>query len=184
MNKKKFQNQKANFLQYLSKEDMKGYIDELIKKYYNSYLKGEIKETRKAIDEINNLILFLEDNNDYRNIRAYVNYRIIIINNKALSSVLNRSENVLFTPNPVLIDETSIEDNRDIFNEALMQQIIKQEYFQDISDFIDFLDSIEDDFPIPKSLAKKIQEFIIDVKDGSYDRFIEINEDSLHDIVQ
>lgn len=183
MNKTKLKNQKENFLKSLSKDDMKAYIDELIKKYYNNYLKGEIKETNKVIDEINNLISFLEDNSYYSNIRNYVNYRIIIINNKALSSILNRGENILFTPKTVLIDESSIENNKDMFDEDLMNQIIMQEYFQDIYDFIEFIDNVED-FTIPESIAKKIKEFIIDVKDGNYDRFIEIKEDSLHNIVK
>lgn len=183
LNKNKFKNQKAIFLKSLSKEDMKGYIDEILKKYLNCYLKGEIKETRKAIDEINNLILFLEDDDDYKNIRNYINYRLIIINNQALSSVLNRSENSLFIPSSVLIDETSIVNNRDMFDEALMQKIIQQEYYQDILDCIDFLDNIED-FTIPNKLAEKIESFINDVKDGKYDNCLNIKNNSLYDIVQ
>lgn len=183
MNKAKLKNQKENFLKSLSKDDMKAYIDELIKKYYNNYLKGEIKETNKSIDEINNLISFLEDNSYYSNIRNYVNYRIIIINNKALSSILNRGEIILFTPKTVLIDESSIENNKDMFDEDLMKQIILQEHFQDIYDFIEFFDNIED-FTIPIGLSKKIKEFIIDVKDGKYDKCLKLNERKLYDAVK
>lgn len=113
------ENQKKEFIDKLTTDELKGYIDTILKKYYNGYLKGNVKDVNSAIDDIHEIIEIAT----YSNVENYINYRLIIMGNKALKSVLNKDTN-LYYPNEVLIDNNVNEKFNSLFDESLMRKIL------------------------------------------------------------
>ena len=177
----KLETKKEEFLNDLSIADLKGYIDNVIASYYNSYIKGNSVEVKEDVAELNNLIDFLEM--DYPNINNYINYRIVCINNKVLQSILNRTENLLFYPSEVYIDYNIKEEMlNSLFDEQLMQEIVIETSMYNIHDFIDLMDSLPaPKTKIPKDLLREIKSFIGDVKGGKYDDVLDVGDEYLVD---
>lgn len=177
----KIEVKKEQFLNELSVSDLKGYIDSVITSYYNSYIKGNSVEVKEDITELNNLIEFLEM--DYPNINSYINYRLICINNKVLQTILDRSENLLFYPSEVYLDDNIKEDMlNSLFDEERMEEIVIETLMFNIHDLFELMNSLpKPKTKIPKELLNEIHSFIGNVKSGKYDDVLDVEEDYLTD---
>jgi len=119
----KLNQDKVEFLRGLEVEDLKAYIDNLIKNYYENYINNDSKGLKDSIEEIT---LFVDDFKDiYPNIDNYINHRLVYMSNKCLNQLFNRNLE-LFCPDEVDIKEDRF-NYRELFDYELMDKIIAEE---------------------------------------------------------
>lgn len=119
----KLENDKKEFIKSLSIKELKAYIDNLIKIYYDSYISDDADALKNTIEEIN---LFIDDFNSlYPNIANYINSRMLNMSNKYLEEIFKRNLK-LFYPEDVDIRGDS-GHLRSLFDEELMKKIVEEE---------------------------------------------------------
>lgn len=166
--------EKEKFLKNLKKSDIQGYIDNLLNQYYNSYLHGDSKKVISIIKEIHDLTIFFESR--YPNINDYINYRLVIISTKIFESILNHGT-PLYKPKEVELSEKPQNDLFDLFDDELIEKIIMENEMGNIHNFIQFMDSLENNHTsdaLPKEFFAEVKTFIRDVKNGKYDYCLSI----------
>ena len=91
MSNKELIKMKEDFLLNLDKEDLKVYIDNLIKEYYNTYLSNDNENLKSNVTELMRLPTLFEKK--YPNMSNYLNYRLVVLSNRIFESIFsNRCE--------------------------------------------------------------------------------------------
>lgn len=175
---------KEDFLLNLDKEDLKVYIDNIVKEYYDNYISNDNENLKNNVIELMRLPTLFEDK--YPNMSNYLNYRLVVLSNKVFESIFDgRSE--MYYP----LEHTSLEmpENEIVVNmlEKVKQKRmelnkIRQKTFRlnNVNYFINFVDNLPDvegDAKLPKELIDKVCAFMEGVKSGEYDGYLEISED-------
>lgn len=120
----KLEKNKIEFIKSLDIQDLKAYIDNLLKNYYESYISDDPESLKNNIDEIT---LFVDDfNSIYPNISNYIYSRMLFMSNKCLEKILQRDLK-LFYPDNVDIENDKAMTYRNLFDEDKMRKIIAQE---------------------------------------------------------
>lgn len=188
MSNKELIQMKEDFLLNLDKEDLKVYIDNTIREYYNNYIANDNENLKTNVIELMRLTTLFEDK--YPNMSNYLNYRLVVLSNKVFESIFDgRSE--MYYP----LEHTSLEmpENEIVVNmlEKVKQKRmelnkIRQKTFRlnNVNYFINFVENLPDvegDAKLPKELIDKLCAFMEGVKSGEYDGYLEISEDDIND---
>lgn len=204
MSNKELIQMKEDFLLNLDEEDLKGYIDNLIKEYYNNFIYGDNKNLKKNVVELMRLTTLFE--NKYPNMSNYLNYRLVVLSNKVFESIFDgRSEMYYPLENPSLdalkgkaivnllekvkqkreeLKEVNKEKEHldKLFDDNIVDDIIFEDMNYHVNDFIAFVDNLPDvegDIKLPRELVDKVYAFMEGVKSGAYDGYLEISEEDI-----
>ena len=177
---------KEDFLLNLDKEDLKVYIDNIIREYYNNYIANDNENLKTNVIELMRLTTLFEDK--YPNISNYLNYRLVVLSNKVFESIFDgRSE--MYYP----LEHTSLEMPKNEVVVNMLEKVkqkrkelykIREKTFRlnNVNYFINFdenLPDVEGDAKLPKELIDKLYDFMEGVKSGEYDGYLEISEDDI-----
>lgn len=122
-NIEKLEKEKNEYLKNLTVPELKGYIDNLIRNYYDSYIKNDNERLTEYLEEIS---LFIQDFNIlYPNISNYINSRMVFMSNKCLEHIFKRGFE-LYCP-VVDIQGESTFSYREFFDDELIDKIIQEE---------------------------------------------------------
>ena len=166
--------ERRDFIKSLSIVELKGYVDNLLKNYYQSYIGNDEKALKENINEIT---IFIDDfKSIYPNIDNYINQRLVLISNQCFRRIFQYDLD-MFSPNDVdLVDHSS----RDLFDEKLMMVIIIESEFMNIHEIASFLDKLpdlNDDHDLNENCLKEVSDFLLDVKAGKYDQCLLLYEE-------
>ena len=204
MSNKELIQMKEDFLLNLDEEDLKGYIDNLIKEYYNNFISGDNENLKKNVVELMRLTTLFE--NKYPNMSNYLNYRLVVLSNKVFESIFDgRSEMYYPLENPSLdapkgkaivnllekvkqkreeLEEVNKEKEHldKLFDDNVVDDILFEDMNYHVNDFIAFVDNLPDvegDIKLPRELVDKVYAFMEGVKSGVYDGYLEICEEDI-----
>lgn len=204
MSNKELIKMKEDFLLNLDKEDLKVYIDNLIKEYYNTYLSNDNENLKSNVTELMRLPTLFEKK--YPNMSNYLNYRLVVLSNRIFESIFsNRCEmyyplehTSIDVPNGEvvvnLLDEIKQKRNEletlkkettnlnDLFDDDVIDDLLLEDMEYHTNDFINFvsnLPNVEGNMKLPRALLDKVCDFMDGVKSGEYDGYLEISEDDI-----
>ena len=189
----KYEIKRELLLKNLNKDEIEGYIDNLIRTIYENFISNDADKSKLKIRELHQVIDSLKEKYPY--INEYVNYRCIVISNKVFESLFDRDVNLYypklkldidFNPNDELDLSYFIED------EKTSMRILIECFDDDLIRFMNFIkdlpqlkyyfkDEITIESYVPRSMIAKVTDFMNDVKDGVYDGYLEIPEDYIID---
>ena len=201
---------KEDFLLKLDEEELKAYIDNLIKEYYDNYIANEKENLQKNVLELMRLTTLFEDK--YPNMDNYINYRLVVLSNKVFESIFShRSEMYYPLENPSLdtpngkatvnllekvkqkreelkkVQEESRNLNK-VFDKTKISQRLCESRMKQIHTFMDFVKYLpkvksigNQKGTIPRVLVDEVYDFMEGIKSGEYDGYLEIPEDVIVD---
>lgn len=191
--KNKYEIQKELIVRNLEKDDLKGYLDNLIRIIYESYIFNDEDKVKIKVNELNNLIASLSPK--YPFVDVYINYRIVIVMNMIMKSIFKRDADLFYPKAKYDIDfcpEELFSLNQFVENEKDMMTIFLYSFDEDLMRFMDFIKELpqlkyyyKDEKSIqaytPRKMIAKVTDFMNDVKAGKYDGYLEVPEDYLID---
>ena len=193
---------KEDFLLNLDKEDLKVYIDNIVKEYYDNYISNDNENLKNNVIELMRLPTLFEKK--YPNMSNYLNYRLVVLSNRVFESIFDgRSEmyypvehtsidvpngevvvNLLEKINEKRNELETLKKETTNLNELCDDNVIDDLLLEDMeyhtNDFINFvsnLPNVERDMKLPRALVDKVCAFMEGVKSGEYDGYLEISED-------
>ena len=202
MGNKELIKMKEDFLLNLDKEDLKVYIDNIVKEYYDNYISNDNENLKNNVIELMRLPTLFEKK--YPNMSNYLNYRLVVLSNRVFESIFDgRSEmyyplehtsidvpngevvvNLLEKINEKRNELETLKKETTNLNELCDDNVIDDLLLEDMeyhtNDFINFvsnLPNVERDMKRPRALVDKVCAFMEGVKSGEYDGYLEISED-------
>ncbi|MBR0058563.1 MAG: hypothetical protein IJP99_04425 [Methanobrevibacter sp.] len=202
MSNKELIKMKEDFLLNLDKEDLKVYIDNIVKEYYDNYISNDNENLKNNVIELMRLPTLFEKK--YPNMSNYLNYRLVVLSNRVFESIFDgRSEmyyplehtsidvpngevvvNLLEKINEKRNELETLKKETTNLNELCDDNVIDDLLLEDMeyhtNDFINFvsnLPNVERDMKLPRALVDKVCAFMEGVKSGEYDGYLEISED-------
>ena len=193
---------KEDFLLNLDKEDLKVYIDNIVKEYYDNYISNDNENLKNNVIELMRLPTLFEKK--YPNMSNYLNYRLVVLSNRVFESIFDgRSEmyyplehtsidvpngevvvNLLEKINEKRNELETLKKETTNLNELCDDNVIDDLLLEDMeyhtNDFINFvsnLPNVERDMKLPRALVDKVCAFMEGVKSGEYEGYLEISED-------
>lgn len=193
---------KEDFLLNLDKEDLKVYIDNIVKEYYDNYISNDNENLKNNVIELMRLPTLFEKK--YPNMSNYLNYRLVVLSNRVFESIFDGRSEMYYPLEHTSIDvpngevvvtllekikekrnelETLKKETTNL-NELCDDNVIDDLLLEDMeyhtNDFINFvsnLPNVERDMKLPRALVDKVCAFMEGVKSGEYDGYLEISED-------
>lgn len=140
MSNDKLKKLKEDFLLNLEKETLEGYIDNLIKDYYNNFIANDNENLKSNVIELMRLPSLFEDK--YPNMSNYINYRLVILSNKIFESIFHNRSEMYYPLEHTQIDykapDNELRKNLFVYTDEEMQRI-QNIGNNDNDDFIDKL---------------------------------------------
>ena len=193
---------KEDFLLNLDKEDLKVYIDNIVKEYYDNYISNDNENLKNNVIELMRLPTLFEKK--YPNMSNYLNYRLVVLSNRVFESIFDGRSEMYYPLEHTSIDVPNgevvvnlLEKNKEKRNELetlkkettnlnelcddnVIDDLLLEDMEYHTNDFINFvsnLPNVERDMKLPRALVDKVCAFMEGVKSGEYDGYLEISED-------
>ena len=193
--KSKYEIQKELLIKNLEGEALEGYLDNLIKEIYESYLSNDKDNAKSKINWLNGLINVLIKKYPY--INYYINYRCLIISNKLFEKIFDRNFSLYYPSDKISIDDKPegvellsdfVDDGSDLMI-MLDYGLQFEDEFNHVINFIKDLPDLKNYFKdeltmnnrVPRKCIALITDFMNDVKEGKYDGYLEVPEDYVID---
>jgi hypothetical protein len=204
MSNKELIKMKEDFLLNLDKEDLKVYIDNIVKEYYDNYISNDNENLKNNVIELMRLPTLFEKK--YPNMSNYLNYRLVVLSNRVFESIFDGRSEMYYPLEHTSIDvpngevvvnllekikekrnelETLKKETTNL-NELCDDNVIDDLLLEDMeyhtNDFINFvsnLPNVERDMKLPRALVDKVCAFMEGIKSGEYDGYLEISEDDI-----
>lgn len=131
---------KEDFLLKLDKEELKSYIDNLIKDYYNFFISNDNENLKRNVIELMRLPTLFE--NKYPNMSNYINYRLVVLSNRIFESIFNNRGDLYYPLEHTQIDSKS--SNEEFRKNLFVYTDEEMERIQNIgnNDNDDFMDKL------------------------------------------
>lgn len=193
---------KEDFLLNLDKEDLKVYIDNIVKEYYDNYISNDNENLKNNVIELMRLPTLFEKK--YPNMSNYLNYRLVVLSNRVFESIFDGRSEMYYPLEHTSIDVPNgevvvnllekINEKRneletlkkettnlnELFDDNVIDDLLLEDMEYHTNDFINFvsnLPNVERDMKLPRALVDKVCAFMEGVKSGEYDGYLEISED-------